>query len=160
MNATATRTTDELEHLKFVKSVIGRKKIIFILNKIDMINRDEENLEEIISRQRMYLEECGFKNPIICPISSRAGYLAKKFEKEEMSRLEKRELYKMIDDFEDNPLKEYYKTQFENIDITEYSTEERQLIINSGLDYVEKIIREMVLIQWRGDFTERYPITE
>ena len=147
MNATATRTTDELEHLKFVKSVIGRKKIIFILNKIDMINRDEENLEEIISRQRMYLEECGFKNPIICPISSRAGYLAKKFEKEEMSRLEKRELYKMIDDFEDNPLKEYYKTQFENIDITEYSTEERQLIINSGLDYVEKIIREMVLIQ-------------
>lgn len=143
MNATAPRTTDESEHLEYVKNTIGRTPILFVLNKVDMINRDEEDLEEIISRQKEYLEECGFKNPVICPVSARAGYLAKKFDTEELSRLESRELYKLIDDFEAKSLKNYYKTEFKDITVSNYRTEEKQLIVNSGLEYVEKIIKEI-----------------
>jgi len=46
------------------------------------------------------LKEKGFKNPIICPVLLKAGYLAKQFQIGKFTRYEERELYNYVDKFE------------------------------------------------------------
>lgn len=140
MNATQLGTNDEDEHLDFVKKCVGRKKIIFVVNKIDAFNVEEENVISAIEAQEAYLKKKGFKDPIICPVSSRAGYLAKRFKKEELSRSEKRELYNYVDKFERMNLPAYYTRRFGQLGIKNADTEEEQLIKTSGMAFVEKII--------------------
>ena len=43
MNSTQLATNDEDEHLEFVKSTIGRTPVIFVMNKIDSYNLEEED---------------------------------------------------------------------------------------------------------------------
>lgn len=140
MNATQLSTNDEDGHLDFVKQIIGRTPVIFIINKIDSFNVDEESIGESIKRQTEYLRKKGFKYPIVCPVSSKAGYLAKRFSAGELSRIEKRELYNYIDKFEKMGLTEYYAKIFPGIKIADSSIEEEQLLKTSGFAYIEKII--------------------
>ncbi|MCI9094157.1 MAG: hypothetical protein HFF36_10310 [Coprobacillus sp.] len=141
MNSTQLATNDEDEHLDFIKQNIGRTPIIFVMNKVDSYNVEEENIFETIQRQIDYLTKKGFKNPIICPISSRAGYLAKQCQNGIITRSEKRELYNYIDKFEQMNLVKYYKDIFPKINIDDSDKEEFQLLKNCGLSYVEEIIR-------------------
>lgn len=141
MNATQMGTEDDGEHLRYVKKYIGRKPILFIVNKVDAFHIEEENIEEIMERQREYLQTLGFKDPKICPVSSKAGYLAKKSQVEPLKRVERRELNCFIDYFEQMNLPEYYKKYFPGIFIETGDTEEEQLLKNSGISYVEKIIK-------------------
>lgn len=143
MNATQLSTNDESEHLDFVKKAIGRVPILFIINKIDNLNAEEEDVASIIGRQAEVLKKKGFKNPVICPVSSRAGYLAKRFQSEKLSKSEERELYNYVDKFEQIKLTEYYAKGFKDITVADFDTEERQLIKTCGLAYIEKIIIAM-----------------
>ncbi|MCD8039587.1 MAG: hypothetical protein LUE96_10965, partial [Lachnospiraceae bacterium] len=140
MNATQLGTNDESAHLDFVKQTIGRTPIMFVMNKVDSFNPDEENVVDVIQRQKEYLLNKGFKNPMICPMSARAGYLAKQYQQGELSRSEERELYNYIDKFEKMKLYEYYRRDFPTIKIADYEQEEEQLLKNCGLSYIESII--------------------
>lgn len=140
MNATQLSTNDEDGHLDFVKRIIGRTPVIFVINKIDSYNVDEENIEAVIKRQIEYLKKKGFKDPIVCPVSSKAGYLSKKFYSGELSRTERRELYNYIDKFEQMKLPEYYARTFRGLKLEDADTEEEQLLKTSGFAYVEKIV--------------------
>ena len=51
MNSTQLATNDEDEHLEFVKSTIGRTPVIFVMNKIDSYNLEEEDVIATIGRQ-------------------------------------------------------------------------------------------------------------
>lgn len=42
MNATQLSTNDENEHLEFVRKTIGKTPLIFVLNKIDSFNEEDE----------------------------------------------------------------------------------------------------------------------
>ena len=143
MNATQLSTNDESEHLDYVKRTVGNIPVLFIINKIDSFNVEEENINEIIKRQVNILKEKGFKNPIVCPVSSRAGYLAKQFEKDNLTRSERRELYNYVDKFDQMELPAYYQKNFKYIKVADRESEELQLIKTSGLAYIEKIIIAM-----------------
>ena len=144
MNSTQLATNDEQEHLEFVKQTIGRTQIIFIMNKIDSYNIEDEDVLATITRQKEYLKKKGFKDPIVCPVSARAGYLAKQFLSVGLSRSEERELYNYVDKFEQMKLEEYYKTHFPKITIEDETQEEKQLLKTCGLAYVEQIIKECI----------------
>ena len=144
MNSTQLATNDEQEHLEFVKQTIGRTSIIFIMNKIDSYNVEDEDVLETINRQKEYLKKKGFKAPVVCPVSARAGYLAKQFLSVGLSRSEERELYNYVDKFEQMKLEEYYKAHFPKIIIEDEPQEEKQLLKTCGLAYVEQIIKECI----------------
>lgn len=139
MNATQLATNDEDEHLEYVKRTVGRTPVVFIMNKIDAYNVEEEDIESTIRKQEEYLRKKGFNNPMVCPISSRAGYLSKQFVSGKLSRSEERELYNYVDKFELMNLSKYYKQKF-GIKIEDSEKEEEQLLKTCGLAYVEKII--------------------
>lgn len=141
MNATQLGTNDESEHLDFIKRTIGRTPILFVMNKIDALNPDDEDVEAIINRQREYLKRKDFKNPMVCPVSARAGYLSKKFEESCLTKSEERELYNYVDKFEKINLPHYYSQLFPQIKIKDKENEETQLLKTSGMIYVEKIIK-------------------
>lgn len=144
MNATQLSTNDEDEYLEFIKNNKGDIPIIFVINKIDGINEEEENIELIISKQIEFLKKKGFIDPIVCPVSSKAGYLSKKFFREKLTRTEERELYNYIDKFERMRLSSYYNKLLGSIRIRSRKQEEEKLSRLSGLSYLEKIIKYIV----------------
>lgn len=144
MNATQLGTNDESEHLDYVKKYVGHIPILFIVNKIDEFNEDEEDIGAAIKQQIKMLEQKGFHNPVVCPVSARAGYLAKQFKvNKKLSRTEERELYQYVDKFEKMKLTGYYDKMFQNIKVADAENEEAQLLKTCGLAYVEKIIIAM-----------------
>lgn len=144
MNSTQLGTNDEDEHLDFVKHSIGRTPVIFVMNKVDLFDPDEENILEIISRQKAYLTKKGFKNPVVCPVSARAGYLAKQYEQAKLSRSEEREMYNYIDKFEKMKLDSYFEKTLGMKKIADAKNEEAQLLKKCGLSYLEKMIANYI----------------
>ncbi len=140
MNATQLATNDESDHLDYVKKTVGRIPVLFVINKIDTFNVEEEDIQGAIQRQIEMLKKKGFRDPIVCPVSSRAGYLAKQFKTGRLSKSEERELYNYVDKFDQMNLVDYYSRKFKKIKIEDAENEETQLIKTSGLAYVEKIM--------------------
>ena len=144
MNATQLETNDDAEHLEYVKKTAGDKPIMFVVNKIDSFDPDNEDVISVVENLREHLIKKGFENPIVCPVSSKAGFLAKKYESSGLTRSEERELYTLIDKFNEIDLERYYKKYFPNIRINDKSQEEKQLGKTCGLDYVETIIKKKI----------------
>lgn len=142
MNATQLRTDDDKDHLSYVKNHIGSRPAIFVLNFIDEIDPENEDLNEIITRQRRYLKDNGIENPIICPLSAKGGYFSKQFKEGALSRSQTRELYCLIDMMSRFDLPGYYESNF-GIKISDFVTEEEQLQKTSGLLCVEKLILKL-----------------
>ena len=140
LNATQLGTNDDEEHLMFVKKNIGNKPIIFILNKIDKFNSEDDDAIQIIEKHREYLRRLGYINPILCPLSSRYALLAKRSKYDELSRLESRELDRAMMDFEDLNYSKYYNEHFSDIGVCNTENEMDTFLINCGIEYVEKII--------------------
>ena len=144
INATQMGTNDEDNHLNYIKRIIGKTPILFVVNKIDNFDVDEEDYERAIERTKLYLMKKGFSDPIVCPVSSRAGYLSKRFVVGEISRTEKRELYNYIDKFSLMGIPSYYEKNYKRIRIEDVEHEEEQLLKQSGFAYVEELIVELV----------------
>lgn len=144
MNATQLSTNDEDAHLDYVKRMVGRRPVLFVINKIDSFNIEEENFNAVVENQREYLKKKGFKNPMVCPISARAGYLSKRVKNGNLSQIEKRELYSYVDKFAEMGLPLYYEKNFSKIRVEDTLDEEEQLQKTSGLAYVEKIIISLI----------------
>lgn len=142
MNATQLSTNDEYEHLKYVLKNINKKKIIFVINKIDLLDEDKENCNDIVNSQIKYLENIGFKNPVVMPISAIAAYLSKSLsDKKDLKRSDLTKIYALYDKLESLNLSSYYKKYFSDIKILENNDDEiKQLLKLSGLEYLEKYI--------------------
>lgn len=97
-NTTQLCTTDEKFMLKEIYEKILQKTsmpMIFILNKVDCLDSEKENISDIIERYRSYLDEIGFKNAVIFPISSKAARILKMIKNnmsEKLTGKEKKEL--------------------------------------------------------------------
>lgn len=79
-NATQLKTTDEKKLLSEIyENVVSKKNIpvLFVLNKADRFDSEKENLSEIISEYSKYIEEIGFKNCEILPVSASSARLFK-----------------------------------------------------------------------------------
>ncbi len=141
MNATQLGTNDEEEHLEYVKKRIDNKSVLFVMNKVDAFNEDEEDIESIALKQIKRLEAKGFHEPLVCPVSARAGFLAKKAKEEELGRMEQRELNNMVDKFEQMNIVDYYTKYYPDLAIPDSEDEEKQLLKTCGISYVETIIK-------------------
>lgn len=140
LNATQLGTTDEEQHLDLVAKAVGRRNILFVMNKIDHLISEDESLSDVIMRQVDFLKQKGFKAPIICPVSARAAYLAKKGKKEQLSRLERRELESYSDKFAQSGLPEYYENEMGCPPISGTGDETDDLYRDCGFAYFENII--------------------
>ena len=79
-NTTQLCTTDESIMLKEIyKNVVDKNKtpVIFVLNKTDCLDPEKEDVTEIIERYRNYLEEIGFNNAMVYPLSSKSARILK-----------------------------------------------------------------------------------
>lgn len=141
MNATQLGTNDDEKHLEYVRKYIGGKTVLFVINKVDAFNEEEEEVEAIVLKQVAYLKSKGFQNPLVCPVSAKAGFLAKKSQKEALSRLERRELNCMEDKFAQMKLADYYHKYYPSIKIEDSENEDRQLLKTCGMSYIETIIK-------------------
>lgn len=144
LNATQLGTTDEEQHLEVVAKHFGITKILFVMNKIDNLISEDDNLLAVIEQQYKFLASKGFKNPIICPVSSRAAFLAKKSRTEGLSRIEQREIENYMDKFEQQSLCSYYEKQLNFRSEFATSDEVQKLLNNCGFEYFEKLILNII----------------
>ena len=144
LNATQLGTTDEEQHLEMVAKQIGRTKVLFVLNKIDHLISEDDDIPDVIYRQQKFLASKGFDNPIVCPVSARAAYLAKKSQQEILSRIEQREFDDYIYKFEQISLSDYFEKQLKCPHIAFSHDEAQKLYRNSGLAYVENLIKNIL----------------
>lgn len=140
LNATQLGTTDELQHLKQIAKTIGRRKILFVLNKCDHLISEDESLLDVVRHQKEFLESQGFKDPIVCPVSAQAAFLSKKSQQEKLSRLERRELDNYIDRFSQSSLRAYYERELGCAPILTGRKRAEILRRNCGVAYLENII--------------------
>lgn len=143
INATQIGTEDEAHHLDFLQKC-SKKPVIFVLNKIDAFNDEDEDIMQAIDNCKKYLENAGFTEPVLCPVSSYAGLLAKRFiSGEELPKYELRKLDNFIIDFERNDLSKYFESQYD-VHINDSEDEVKQLIKRCGLAYTEEIIKNYI----------------
>ncbi len=143
LNAAQLGTTDEERHLETVAKSLGRARIIFVLNKADQPISREEDINGVIERQRRFLSEKGFCNPVICPVSAEAAYLVKKSRSEGLTRLEQRGMEMYMNKFERYSLAPYYEQQLHCAPMNSSEDETQMLFQNCGFAYLEKVIKHL-----------------
>ena len=122
---------------------MGDAQILFVLNKTDALLTEEENVCASIQRQEKFLQGIGFKEPVICPLSSRAAYLVRKGRTSELSRREQRELELLTDEFQADPVSGYYEQRLGAAPLSGMEQGD-DLLINSGFLYFEKMIEQRI----------------
>lgn len=131
INATQIGVNDDYKFLIDLKNIYQNKKfnIIFLLNKIDLLDSEYENLKEVLLNTKLFLSNIGFSNPNLIPISS---YKAKIFRKYVNNNLETRR--------EIADLKNWitYTLEEDNINFSFELLDE--LINKTGIKELEKIL--------------------
>lgn len=77
MNGNHLGTNDDINHLHFIKDNVPTGKIIFVINKVDQFRQNHDSVEQSVDNVKIQLENLGFVNPVIQPISAYTGYLLK-----------------------------------------------------------------------------------
>lgn len=141
MNGENIGTDDDRRHLEFVFDNF-KGDVIFVLNKLDRF-RKEDSVADTLEQVKKDLQDIGYVNPVVCPVSAYAAYLAKmslfgeKINDDEQDELEmfyrklKKEKYKF---------NIFYPDDYRNISVSE--DENEQLLLHSGLLSLEKILYE------------------
>lgn len=74
INVTQFGINDDVEVLKKLSDkMIYSPKVLFVVNKMDQIDLNEEDIDEFLENVKEYLEIHGFKEPKIYPVSSLAA---------------------------------------------------------------------------------------
>ncbi len=138
-------TDSQKEYLKWILNNLPKKKIVFVINKLDTLKPKEDSIADTIFNFYKDLCDIGFKNPTICPISSYFSFLLKqKISGKDFSEDE-------IDDFRfyssrfSKPfynLSGYYNEELEDINLE--INDLLQLSKRCGLYGIEKIINEEI----------------
>ena len=76
-NANKLGTDEEFMHLKWISENVDKNKTIFVLNKLDTYRKNEDSIEETISKIKEDLANFGYDSPILCPLSAYVGLLEK-----------------------------------------------------------------------------------
>jgi len=69
---------DDYNHLKYVLKKVSYQRIIFVVNMMDAYDPEDDSVEDILQNIKEHLSEIGFENPMVYPISAKAGLLIKK----------------------------------------------------------------------------------
>ena len=159
LNATQLATNDDEILLQMVLDNIRKKpdvKIIFVLNKIDMLDEEKESISDAICVAKQYIKSHGLDDIKIFPISAlSAKTFRMKLYGKRMTRIEERHL--------EQNFPEYYGTtkcmlqyvdsynqcakiyEIGGLKVAEY--ELRRAIENTGIVEIEKQIQSLILQQ-------------
>lgn len=141
MNGENIGTDDDRKHLEFVLDNF-KGNVIFVVNKLDAY-RKEDSVADTLEKVKKDLQDIGYVNPVVCPVSAYAAYLAKmslfgeRLNDDEQDELEmfycklKKEKYR---------LNNFYPDKYRDISVSE--DENEQLLLHSGLLSLEKILYE------------------
>lgn len=84
---------DDFIHLQFIKNNAQFGKIIFVVNMMDSCDFEDDSVDEILMDIRSHLETIGYLEPIICPLSAKAGLLFKRaLSNSELTQSERKDL--------------------------------------------------------------------
>ena len=99
-NANQLDVNDDDTHLRFVIKKLPKKaQTLFILNKLDD-NGKNDSINESLALLQKNLLSLGVKNPIICPVSMKAGRLAKKIaNNEKLDKKDERQFNAFLEEF-------------------------------------------------------------
>lgn len=149
INSENQGTNDDLNYLRFIRENIDNEKVIFVLNKLDRFRINEDSITDSISNLNEELTKIGFENPLICPVSSYLGVLAKKMifkENKTEDELDDYEFLRRKFGKEEYDLSKYYPSRviiaankLKKIFISKHP-DEMNLLFNSGLLCLEHII--------------------
>ena len=78
IDATTIGTNDSNTFLNFIYEKANHKRVIFVLNKLDLYRCEDDSIEEAINSLRDDLKRCKFVNPLICPVFAMPALLLKK----------------------------------------------------------------------------------
>ena len=81
INATAIGSDDDFNFLSYLKDIIDDKpdlKTVFVINKTDCIDYEKESIQDVVIHVKRYIENIGFNNPDILPVSALAANVMKK----------------------------------------------------------------------------------
>lgn len=135
-------TVDELNHLRFIKNnYFGR--IIFLINKVDKFRYGDDSIKETLKKAYSDLNNLGFKEIEIYPISSYAAYLAKMLMYDEtLTEDEIDEAKRLIRTLNRSEylLNQYYKNK---ILIENRTSIIEQLLVNSGIMGLEELVYQI-----------------
>lgn len=131
-------------------------KILFVINKMDLIDPQKEDPDELIKNCKNYIEEKGIKDPVIVPVSASSALLFKKvLEKQELTELEeenflrnykhfKREGFS-LQDYMHIPKRGNLSEMLEVDGVTYTKAQIYAALENTGLPYLEKQIDETLV---------------
>lgn len=142
LNATQLGTVDDARHLSFIRENY-KGKIIFVVNKLDEFRTDEDSVPEALKSVKVMLEDIGFQEPLVLPISARCGYLAKrKLYEDDLDRYEEMEfefLCKSLNQTE-YQFDTYYTGTVQTEDSALADSDAYQLLLHSGILSLENIL--------------------
>lgn len=144
LNYTQLHTNDMSDHLKYLKEYTNKKSIIFVLNKVDAADLQDDILKDI-DELHSELVKFGFEEPIICPVSSYAAYMARKVKAgKELSDIERWDFEAKCAIMQASPIHDYYLDKFSLDYDNSVVDKAEKLLFDSGINYVEKIIRDVI----------------
>ena len=142
LNGKNLGTADDRRHLDFVFENY-KGEIVFVVNKLDHFKAKEDSVSDTIRQVREDLEQTGYQNPVICPVSAYAAYLARQdMQGEELNEDEREELERLHRKLnkEEYQFHRYYQEKYS---ITETGDDRnQQLLLHSGILSLEKILYE------------------
>lgn len=68
---------DDYIHLSYTKKKVDYNRIVFVVNMMDSCDFEDDSVSEIITNIREHLSDIGYEEPIVCPMSAKAGMLIK-----------------------------------------------------------------------------------
>lgn len=155
-NATQLKTTDEKKLLgEIYENVVSKKNIpvLFVLNKADELDSEKENLPAILENYRKYIEEIGFKNCEVLPVSAKSARVFKMALKGRVEKLTRKEqaefdiFYETLSEpsFDDEPCSDSEMKQKIKIGKQEYDSKELKTALkNSGIKKIENFISNRI----------------
>lgn len=140
MNFTQLMTEDDDAYARIVLRSLRGRKILFVINKVDEV-KEGESLEEAMESVASYLENIGFRHPMVCPVSAAAAFFGKRVASGmEMNPMQQLQYGIYRQQFTASSLAGYYREHFPKRFGDEEGKTGRNLLQDSGIAYVEQLI--------------------
>ena len=159
MNAQQLCTYDDSNFLDMISLKLKEKskfKIIFVINRMDLIDKEKEAPAELIQNCKRYIEAKGIEDPILIPVSAASALAFKKvLQNEELTELEMDDFFRYYKKFRNQSfsLLDYQYVPEKgnlndvlNVDGNKYSKAEIYgALYNTGIPYLESIIDDTLV---------------
>lgn len=159
INAQQIGTYDDSSFLTIIANKLAANpkfNILFVVNKMDLIDPDRENPEELMMNCRKYIQSKGIERPILVPVSASSALLFKKvLLGKELTEKEEEDFLKSYRHFrrEGFSLKDYISNprmgELSNLVEIDGKTYSRAQIFaaldNTGIPYLESLIDETMV---------------